>query len=267
MKYITIFFAMIGCIAHAAAQDNSIEFETPDGKQIKADVKDYRNGKVVLEYNGRNVTLGADYFPEKTLLRIREIMSVKNVPSLKVKENVSTRSDVERSVVFNNNQTRNVTRKKDYEISVASTSPYERDVFVFWLVLKGDVGDMPPEIVGVNHQDKDRASSYYGTRRYTVDNGGLRSDGQVVVVGNGKSHETTVTESASSVTEKISYYGNGNTTKAGTDKLNVAVLVLGKDGKLLRDFSSNGALLRELKTKRFREIRKAALAAFGVDSD
>ena len=39
------------------------------------------------------------------------------------------------------------------------------------------------------------------------------------------------------------------------------------DGKLLRDYSSNGTLLKELKTKRLREIQKAALAAFGVASD
>ncbi len=267
MKYIIIFFATAVCIAYAGAQGNSIKFETPDGKQIQAAVKDYRGGKVVLDYNGRRVTLNEDYFPEKTLLQIREIMSVKNVPNLKVKERVSTRSDVEKSVVWNNNQTKNVTRKKEYEIAVTSTSPYERDVFVFWLVLKGDVDDMPPEIVGVNHQDQDRAYSYYGTKKYTVDNGGLKSDGQVVPVGNGKSYETTVTESASSVTEKMAYYGSGSTTKSGTDKINVAVLVLGKDGKLLRDYSSNGTLLKELKTKRLREIQKAALAAFGVASD
>ena len=65
----------------------------------------------------------------------------------------------------------------------------------------------------------------------------------------------------------MAYYGSGSTTKSGTDKINVAVLVLGKDGKLLRDYSSNGTLLKELKTKRLREIQKAALAAFGVASD
>ena len=52
MKYIIIFFATAVCIAYAGAQGNSIKFETPDGKQIQAAVKDYRGGKVVLDYNG-----------------------------------------------------------------------------------------------------------------------------------------------------------------------------------------------------------------------
>lgn len=265
MKYITILFATIWCIVHANAQDNYIEFKTPDGRQIRAAVKDFKGGRVVLEYNGRNVTVGEDYFNEETLSQVREIMSVKNIPLLKVKEKTSTKSEVERSSFWGNNQTKNVVRKKEYDISVISNSPYERDVFVFWMVLKGDIDDMPKEIVGVTLKDQEKTYFRYGKRR-TVDNGGLKSDGLVVPVGNGKNYETTVTESASSVTEKVSRFGSDTTTKSGTAKLSVAVMVLGKDGKVLCEYSSSGALLKELKTSRFDEIRKAALEAF-EDSD
>jgi len=263
MKALYFFiFCLFLSVVNLNAQ--TVTIKTKGGNEFVAKIADFRQGK--LTYSEANSlarkTIEASELDDDSFRLVRDLMSVKCMPSLKVKERVSTKSDTEKSVYFSNNQTKSVTKKKEYEISINTTSPYERDLFLFWIIIKGDARDMPESIVNVKKSKKDRAYSYYGTKRYQVDEGGIKSKGEIITIGGGKTFNETVEESATSVTTRLADFGSSSNMKAGTDKISVAVLLYSREGKILAEYNNGGALMEALKKKYKAQIQEEIDEAF-----